>query len=274
MFCEKIINQLSELYLEIFNSIITFTKQLHTQMFKSRPFYLILLLSLTFGACKKSDVDDGKDYITLGTSAHDLLASTAYTSLTIEIQYMPGYAPDATSIQTLQNFLNNYLNKPGGIKIVEEPIPASGKSSLSLTDVVAIEKKYRTVFTGNNHLGVHILITDGNYETSGTFGTAYWNTSFCLFGKTVWDNSGSAGEITHSQLLGVLFEHEFGHLLGLVNQGSPMQTNHLDGSNGAHCINKNCLMYYDIETASNLSNSALPTLDANCIADLKANGGK
>lgn len=243
-------------------------------MFKSRSFYLILLLSLTFAACKKSDVDNGKDYITLGTSAHDLLASTPYSSLTIEIQYMPGYQPDNTSTESLKNFLNLYLNKPGGIRVIEEPIPSSGKSTLSLNDVVSIEKKFRTVLTGNNEIAVHILITDGNYETSGTFGTAYWNTSFCLFGKTVWDNSGTAGEITRSQLLTVLFEHEFGHLLGLVNQGSPMQTNHLDATNGAHCINKNCLMYYDIETASNLSNSSLPSLDANCVADLKANGGK
>lgn len=243
-------------------------------MFKSSSLYLILLLSLTFAACEKSDVDDGKDYMTLGTSAHDLLAPSPYSSLTIEIQYMPGYEPDDASVAMLKNFLNQYLNKPGGIKVVEEPIPSSGKPTLSLQDVLSVEKKYRTVLTGNNQIGVHILITD-SYDASGSFGTAYWNTSFCLFGKTVSDHSGSSpGEITQSQLLTVLLEHEFGHLLGLVNQGSPMQTNHLDAANGAHCINNKCLMYYDIETASNLSNLALPTLDANCVADLKANGGK
>lgn len=242
-------------------------------MFKGRPFYFILLFSLTFAACEKSDIN-GRDYTTLGTSAHDLLSSSLYSSLTIEIQYMPGYQPDTASIEMLKIFLNQYLNKPGGIRVIEEQIPASGKATLSLKEIVSIEKRYRKILTSNNQIGVHILITDGGYNVSGTFGTAYWNTSFCLFGKTVWDNSGNSAEMTRSQLLTVLFEHEFGHLLGLVNQGSPMQTNHVDVANGAHCINKNCLMYYDIETASNLPNAALPSLDANCIADLKANGAK
>ncbi len=243
-------------------------------MFGRRTRGIILLLSLTFAACEKRDVDDGKDYHTLGTSAHDLLSAAPYSSLLIEIRYMPGFQPDDTSIATLQNFLNQYLNKPDGIKVVETPIPASGKTTLSLKDAVSIEKKYRTAFTNNSQIAVHILVTDGSYDSTNIFATSYWNTSICVFGKIVAENSGSPGLITRSQLFAVLFEHEFGHLLGLVNQGSPMQTNHQDVANGAHCINKNCLMYYDIETSFISSTSTLPSLDANCIADLRANGGK
>ncbi len=243
-------------------------------MVKRRPLYILLLLSLMFVSCEKTDIDDGKDYITLGNSAHDLLVSAPYSTLAIEIQYMPGYKPDNESIAMLTNFLGEYVNKPGGIKVTEASIPASGKASLTLKDVVAIEKKYRTVFTGSNQIGVNILITDGIFDASDIFATSYWNTSFCVFGKTVSDNSGTIGLLTRSQLLGVLFEHEFGHLLGLVNQGSPTEINHQDVANGAHCTNKNCLMYYDIETSAISSPSGLPSLDANCIADLKANGAK
>ena len=244
-------------------------------MCKRGPLYLILLLSLTFAACKKENIDAGNDYQTLGASAHNLLAAAPYSSLTIEIQYMPGYAPDNSSVNALKFFLNQYLNKPNGIQVVEEPIPSSGKTTLTLNDIEDIEKKYRTVFTGNNQIGVHILITDGKYDVSDIFANSYWNTSICVFGKTVFDNSGNAGQITRSQLFTVLFEHEFGHLLGLVNQGSPMQTNHQDVANGAHCTNKNCLMYYDIETASaGGSIGNIPSLDSNCITDLKANGAK
>ena len=125
-------------------------------MFKSRPLYLILLLSLTFAACQKNDVDDSKDYITLGTAAHNLSVSSPYSSLTIEIQYMPGYEPDNSSVDSIKIFLNKHLNKPDGIQVTETPIPSSEKSTLSLKDIVSIEKKYRTVFTGNNQIGVHI----------------------------------------------------------------------------------------------------------------------
>jgi hypothetical protein len=243
-------------------------------MFKNRPLYLILLLTLIFAACQKTDMVGANDYKTLGTSARNLLVASPYSSLAIEIQYMPGYRPDDASADSLEKFLDRYLNKPGGIRIVKEPIPASGKSTLSLKDVVATEKKYRTVFTGNNQIGVHILITDGKYDASDIFGTSYWNTSICIFGQTVKEKSGGAGEISASELLAVLFEHEFGHLLGLVNQGTPMQSNHRDVANGAHCINKNCLMYYEIETAAISPTSLLPSLDENCADDLKANGAK
>jgi hypothetical protein len=243
-------------------------------MLKSKFVYLFLLLSLTFAACKKENTDDGKDYQTLGTSAHNLLAAAPYSSLTIEIDYMPGYEPDNSSLNGFKSYLNKFLNKPHGINIVEEPIPASGKPSLTLNDIVSIEKKYRTVFTGNNQMGVHILITDANFDESNILAKSYWNTSICVFGKAVSNNSGGTGQITRSQLLTILFEHEFGHLIGLVNQGSPMQTNHQDVSNGAHCINENCLMHYHIVTTAISATSPLPSLDANCIADLRANGGK
>ena len=65
------------------------------------------------------------------------------------------------------------------------------------------------------------------------------------------------------------------YLMGLVNQGSPMQKDHLDHGNGAHCINSHCLMYYDVEKSTVGGNLfSIPTLDADCEADLKANGGK
>jgi hypothetical protein len=245
-----------------------------TQMCKRQPLYFILLLSLTFAACKKENIDAGNDYQTLGTSAHNILAAAPYSSLSIEIEYMPGYEPDNSSLNGFKNFLNQYLNKPNGINIVAVPIPASGKTTLTLNDIESIEKKSRTVFTGNSKIAIYILIADANFDESTILAKSYWNTSICVFGKTVSDNSGGSGQITRSQLLTILLEHEFGHLIGLVNQGSPMQTNHQDVSNGAHCINESCLMHYHIVTSAISPTSPLPTLDANCIADLRANGGK
>jgi hypothetical protein len=44
-------------------------------MFKSRPLYLILLLTLIFAACQKTDMVGANDYKTLGTSARNLLVA-------------------------------------------------------------------------------------------------------------------------------------------------------------------------------------------------------
>jgi len=234
--------------------------------------YLLLLFTLSFTACQKEDVSGKSDYKTLGTSAHNLLVALPYSLLKIEIQYMPGVAPDSASVNNLVNFLQKFLNKPDGIQVSEEEIASSGKSVLSIKEIVNIEKKNRKSFTENNTIAVHILITDGSYDSSKIFATSYWNTSMCVFGETVKEQSGALGQVSRSQLLSTLFEHEFGHLLGLVNQGSPMQTDHKDPNNGAHCNNHNCLMYFSVESTGTLFN--IPSLDANCIADLKANGGK
>jgi len=243
-------------------------------MLKRKFLYSFILVSLTFTACQKEIVGGNQDYKTLGTSAHDFLSSAVFTSLQIQISYMPGYEPDATSVSNLSSFLNTYLNKPAGIVISEQQIAASGKASLTLDDIVQTEKRYRTVFTFGNVITVHILITDGSYITNDILAKSYWNTSTCLFGKAINNNSGGRGQVTRTQLMTTLMEHEFGHLLGLVGQGTPMQIDHRDAANGAHCNNLNCLMYYTIETMAASSNYVIPDFDANCKADLKANGGK
>jgi hypothetical protein len=241
-------------------------------MFKKSGLYSFAVLILLLTACQKEPLVSQKDYQTLGTSAHDLLSSSVYTSLHIKVSYMPGYQPDVASLNNLTSFLETYLNKPGGIQIFSHGIPASSKPRLSLTDLVTIEQKNRVEFTAGNTIAVHILITDAGYSDSTDLAISYWNTSFCLFGKAIFSSSGGAGQTSRDNLVTILLEHEFGHLLGLVGQGSPEQSGHRDPANGAHCNNNKCFMSYSVET--NTTYNAIPTLDANCIADLKANGSK
>lgn len=234
--------------------------------------YLLVLTSLIFTACQKELPVSTNDYKTLGSSAHDLLSSAVYTALRIEINYLRGYEPDNASLSNLKKFLQNYLNKPDGIQIVTNNIAASGKTTLSLSDIVAIEKKNRLEFTTGNTIAVHILIVDADYTDPNDLGISYWNTSFCLFGKAIYANSGNSAQVSRTNLLSTLLEHEFGHLLGLVGQGSPEQSPHHDALNSLHCSNPNCLMYSLIET--NPNSTVIPSFDADCLADLRANGSK
>lgn len=243
-------------------------------MFQRTRLCILLLFVLGFSACKKEDVVGNKDYKTLGTSANDFLSSSNYSSLVLEIDYMPGYAPDATSVTNLVTFLNTFINKTGGISVSQKQIAASGKTSLTLDDIVKIERTYRSAFTGGSVLAAHVLVADASYSTADILATSYWNTSTCVFGKTMYNNSGGSGQVTRTQLLTTLLEHEFGHLLGLVDQGTPMITGHKAVGNGAHCNNTHCLMYYAIETNAGAMNNTIPSFDDNCMADLKANGGK
>src|SRR5688572_28209573 len=117
-------------------------------MIKSKLlFYPVFLFFIAFANCSKKDAISApgvKDYKTIGSSSKDLLASSIYTSLKLEIQYMPGYKPDDAALNNLIAFLNTYLNKPGGIQVTQTQIAASGQTSLTIEQIVNIEKTNRT----------------------------------------------------------------------------------------------------------------------------------
>jgi len=246
---------------------------------------LIVVISLLIVCCQKSKTiysnnPNAPEYLhnrSVGASANELLSATKYTSLKIEIQYMPGYAPDAGAVNHLQTTLNNLLNKPGGITIATTQIAATSNLTLSADDAWQIEKNNRTAFTTNDQIAIYVLYTNGNYTENNVLGVAYKNTSVALFGKKIHDNSGGIGQANRTKLEATVLEHELGHLLGLVDLGSNMITAHKDAAHGNHCNNNNCLMYYASETSDILGfliTGNIPVLDANCRADLTANGGK
>jgi hypothetical protein len=250
-----------------------------------KPYLKFILAASLFAGCTKEDFSyvnnpDVPSYLhnrAVGASANELLSSSKYTSLVIEVQYMAGYMPDAAALNHLQTILNGIVNKPAGISITTKEIPASTSQALSVNEIVTIEKNNRTAFTSGSQLAIYILYTNGNYTDNNVLGIAYKNTSVALFGKKIGDNSGGVGQASRTKLVATVAEHELGHLLGLVDLGSPMQTGHKDDAHGNHCNNSNCLMYYASETSDVLGfliTGNIPTLDANCRADMRANGGQ
>ncbi|MBC7868292.1 MAG: hypothetical protein H7X88_12225 [Gloeobacteraceae cyanobacterium ES-bin-316] len=236
---------------------------------------------LLFSRCSKSDVSaaaGASNNKNVGASARDLLSGDVYQSINLEILYMPGYLPDAAAINNLTSFINSLVKKPGGIQVTYKPIAASGKTTLTLEELRAIEKANRSVFTSGNAIGVCLMYTDGGYSQVNTLGVAHLNTSMAIFGKTVHDNSGGINQPTQTKLETIVTEHEFGHILGLVDLGSPMLVNHKETStNTNHCNNTSCLMYFATNVNSMggiLISGPVPVLDANCKNDLTANGGK
>jgi hypothetical protein len=245
-----------------------------------KQLFLFAFLLLSF-SCKKESDSPGEladDYSnrSVGASAADLLRGTNATALQIEIQYMSGFAPDANAVEHLQSMVTTILNKPGGISIVQREIPAANKGVYSLDDIRSIEKQYRSAYTSGTTVAVNILIVDGSYTNASVLGIAYRNTSIVLFGKTIHENSGGIGQASRTKLEATVLEHEFAHLCGLVNVGTPIVVNHQDSSHGNHCNNTDCLMYYASETTDILGfllTGAIPELDTNCRNDLRANGG-
>ena len=252
-----------------------------------RSIYFFLILSLISLHCKKDNEPHSRysDYYQNpyshnrdpGTSANDFLSGTNFKSLKIEIQYMAGLEPDPLAIDMFIDLLKERLDKPLGIFVELKQIDPTLKTIFTTEDISNIESQNRTVFSNGDQLGAYILIVNGAYYNGGILALAYKNTSVCLFGEPLKYFSVGITDNTKAKILAMLFEHEFGHLLGLVDMGTFMQVDHLDAKNGNHCNNSACLMHhtYEANTREFIRRFVdIPSFDANCLADMQANGGK
>ena len=237
----------------------------------SSIFILIVLVQ-----CKKDNAT-----VNNSVSPNGLLSSRNYDKLVVEVQSISGSQPTQAALDNLTAFLQQRLNKPAGISIVQTTIASPGKTAYSLEDVAAIEKANRSQNTNGKTITAYFLFLDGDYASnsgnSKILGFAYGKTSMVIFEKTVKEFSGGLGKPPVQTLESTVINHEFGHILGLVNNGTPLVTAHQDGANGHHCSNKNCLMYYTAETSdivANIIGGNVPELDASCIKDLQSSGGK
>lgn len=239
-----------------------------------KPFGLLIIATIvafSLAGCRKDRVENGPFAI----EAKDFLTSKKYEKLQVEVCYVDGHSPKQESLDQLKAFLESRLNKPGGITFKYKIISSPGQGSFDQNDLEDIEKNNRTDYSRKDMLVAFVFFADAPYSSGNVLGLAYGSTSCAIFEKTVEDNSGGFGQPTQEVLETTVLEHEFGHLIGLVDNGTDMVTAH--ASDGHHCNDSNCLMYYAVETLDfigNLVGGEVPQLDAHCIADLQANGGK
>ena len=245
----------------------------------------VLLVSCS----KENDVTEGIETVnpitnkqSTGSSANDLLSDKKFKSMVIEVVYVAGFQPTSIAINNFVAFLEARTHKPNGINIVLRSIPSPGTSPYTNEEIVAIEETNRTKYNTSNEIAVWAFFADGesarNTSSGVVLGTAYRNTSFVIYEQTIHGLSNSPFKPNRSVLETTVITHEFGHIFGLTNLGTAMQSNHEDGEHPKHCNIKTCLMFWSAETGSGIgemvSGGTAPQLDAQCIADLRANGGK
>ncbi len=216
---------------------------------------------------------------TTGSSANDLLSDNIFTSMVIELVYVEGFEPTQASIDNFVSFLNNRIFKPNGITVEKRSIPSPGNETYTLEEIAKIERQERENYNAFDKIAVWAFFVDGKSDSdsgnSVVLGNAYWNTSFVIYQETIKNLSNSPLEPSRQLLETTVVTHEFGHILGLTNLGSPMQSEHEDEAHPKHCDVESCLMYWSAETGAGISNmTSVPQLDSQCIADLQANGGK
>lgn len=228
------------------------------------------------------DIDKTLNRQGTGTSARDLLSAEKYSRIILEIVYVQGYEPNATSVNNLKSFISERMHKPGAIDVEMTQIAPPGNTEYSVDDVFELEKEVRTKYNNDDQIAVFAFFADKgsteNEDNKVVLGAAYLNTSFVIYESTIREISARSDTPSRTVMESTVIQHEFGHLLGLVNLGTDLTSDHQDEANGHHCDVQDCLMYYQAETGGNISDvitgGTIPELDPQCIADLQANGGK
>lgn len=219
----------------------------------------------------------------LGSAAPLLLKESPYSKLVVEVASVPGREPSDASLDFLVSFLDKHLHKPGGIQIVPgTPLAQTGTSGLKAEELAAIEDANRRTRVSGDTMSIYLMFVDNHHAAdtpSGhVLGLAFRATSLALFEDSIHADAADApsAELMEKTVLA----HEIGHILGLVNFGTPMVGgDHHDPDphhNNGHCNNPLCLMNYQVHNSriAFAFGEVVPEFDEACMNDLRAAGGK
>ena len=137
-------------------------------------------------------------------------------------------------------------------------LSASGKSSWTGEEIYNLVEAQKTSTNSSDGGVIHIVFLNGNFKQgeeikSGVLGVHLTDTTVvAIFKDKIKDIQQSQGNTVALFTEQSVLVHEFGHAMGLVNNGIPLQSQHHDSEHGAHCTLQSCVMYYQNEGASDL----------------------
>lgn len=275
-------------------------------MKKRITYYFFSVLFLFLGCSKDAEnnetgpdgVNKTANLLATGASANDLLSNSNYDKLLIEIGFVSGFRPTAEAIVTFEEFLRARTFKES-VEFSYQALTSPNEESLTNEEIAKLESEHRTAYNNGTTLAIYIYFADAPSENDDeseglvTLGAVYRNTSMVIYEATIRELVGNSTLISVADVEAATLNHEFGHLLGLVNLGTtPVNADHEDteideeegeiGNN--HCNVEGCLMRAELQFGGSLAKmmrsnvskglTAIPQLDAECILDLQSNGGR
>ncbi|MBW8243394.1 hypothetical protein K1F50_11330 [Muricauda oceani] len=265
---------------------------------KKVVFPVLCCFALLINCSKGGDITSSPDtnanlkagnLLSTGASARDLLSNDTFDKLLIEIDYVNGFAPTAGAIANFEEFLRARTFKED-IEFKYTALSSPNEETLTLDEIVDLEKENRDEYNNGSTLAIHIYFADAPADSDEedenlvTLGAVYRNTSMVIYESTVKDIASRSTAITTEDVETATILHEFGHLFGLINLSTESVNDHEDSESDNHCNVDGCLMRAELEFGASLLKemkrntskglAAVPSLGPECLLDVKKYGGR
>ena len=188
--------------------------------------------------------------------------------------------PRDSAIDLLVQRANERLSKPGGVEVQRTTYAGESKtwSSGALRSLV---NDVSDTSTGGSRVVLHVIYVKGGSDhdtgNSKVLGVFFQNGRIAMFPDAINGGGLLGSPFGAVDVERAVIVHEFGHAIGLVNLGIPMQRDHEDDEHEKHSSNSRSVMYWAVETTlglSSLTGTIPDDFDADDRADLQAAGGK
>jgi len=260
-----------------------------------RRFYSVMAFLLGLGAvsCDGGTSTDGPSNMGGSTDPLQRIYAKSTSQLQLEVDYQTGAEPYTgllVSMDTWDLFKANATALFNNQKSLSVPTTLAQMESLSdisgqnftVEQILAIAKSHRNTMDTAQSASFYVLFLkgyyhDGKQERTDVLGVSLGKTGVIAMFKPVIDNTSFSPKIRRFVEQSTLI-HEFGHAIGLVNNGVEMVVPHQDTANGAHDSNSKCVMYYANEGASAAAQYVQQYLvtgnevlfDSQCLSDVSA----
>jgi hypothetical protein len=214
--------------------------------------------------------DDGDDVIT----GNGTVFAPEVTNVELEVDYETGNAPytgailgfgdswDLTQANLERLFAEGKtLTVPTTLGAMQD-IGAVADEEITSDDALALADLHRDLAnTADTHTYYVLFVSghfaDGDGVNEGVLGVSIGNTGVIIMFKDVIESTGIPAFpnlekfVEQSTLV-----HELGHAVGLVDNGVPLTSAHVDTAHGKHCTNTDCVMYWQNEGAGAMAEFA------------------
>ena len=229
------------------------------------PYFVLSVLIALAGFSCGSSGNSGSTGTGQDPMALDLVTLySTVTSITVHVAYEPDAVPFTGTFADGGQFwsvLENNLNALFLGRIIEpaisvpkdlsgmEQIPKQAQISWTTAQIVTLAQSTWDIPQTSRSAEFYVLFVNGFFkDQSGVnqqiIGLSLGGTSIvCVFKDVI--NASGYPLLIEEVIEQTTLVHEFGHTLGLVNDGVPMVTNHEDSEHPHHCTNEDCVMFWE-----------------------------